>query len=118
MAREREDERYRQRQGEVSELIEQTTSARLERELERLQRDRSQTSLFDEDDRVAAIERSIEQKQAELDRRRHHYVDIRQQLGRERKRILEHLLPARFTLAGDAQIFPVTLEIRLPEQDT
>ena len=118
MAREREDERYRQRQGEVSELIEQTTSARLERELERLQRDRSQTSLFDEDDRVAAIERSIEQKQAELDRRRHHYVDIRQQLGRERKRILEHLLPARFSLAGDAQIFPVTLEIRLPEQDT
>ena len=101
----------------MSELIEQTTSARLEREIERLQRERSQMSLFDEENRIAGITQSIEQIQAELNQRRHHYEVIRQQLGRERKRILEHLLPARFTLAGDAQVFPVTLEIRLPEQD-
>ena len=116
-ARDQEDKRYQQRQGEVSELIEQTTSARLEREIERLQRERSQMSLFDEENRIAGITQSIEQIQAELNQRRHHYEVIRQQLGRERKRILEHLLPARFALAGNAQVFPVTLEIRLPEQD-
>ena len=72
-------------------------------------------SLFDEDDRVAGIERSIEDKQAELERRKHHYEDIRQQLTRERQRILEYLLPARYSLAGEAQVFPVAVEIRLPE---
>ena len=36
MARSREDERYRQRQGEVSALIEQSTLARLAREVEAL----------------------------------------------------------------------------------
>ena len=116
-ARDHEDERYRQRQGEVSELIEQTTSARLEREIQRLQQQRSQMSLFDEDDRAASIERSIEDKQAELERRKHHYEDIRQQLTRERQRILEYLLPARYSLAGEAQVFPVAVEIRLPELD-
>ena len=110
-----EDERYRQRQGEVSELIQQTTSARLEGEIQRLQQQRKQMSLFDEDNRVATIERDIEAKQAELDRRKHHYEEIRRQLGRERKRILEHLLPARFSLTGNVQVFPVSLEIRLPE---
>ena len=36
--------------------------------------------------------------------------------SRERARILDHLLPARFTLAGRAQVFPVAVEIRLPER--
>ena len=34
---------------------------------------------------------------------------------RERTRIVEHLLPARFAMAGNAQAFPVAVEIRLPE---
>ena len=114
-ARTREDERYRQRQGEVSALIEQSTVARLTRELEDLTEKTRQRGLFDEDDRLAALERSIEEKQDELARRRRHYEEIREQLQRERGRILDHLLPARFTLAGQAQVFPVAVEIRLPE---
>lgn len=49
-------------------------------------------------------------------RRRRHYEEIRDQLQRERerKRMLDHLLPARFALAGQAQVFPVAVEIRLP----
>ena len=114
-ARTREDERYRQRQGEVSALIEQSTVARLTREVEDLARKASQRGLFDEDERLAALERSIEEKQDELARRRRHYEDIREQLQRERGRILDHLLPARFALAGQAQVFPVAVEVRLPE---
>ena len=114
-ARTREDERYRQRQGEVSALIEQSSVARLTRELEDLTEKTRQRGLFDEDDRLAALERSIEEKQDELARRRRHYEEIREQLQRERGRILDHLLPARFTLAGQAQVFPVAVEIRLPE---
>ncbi len=113
-ARSREEERYRQRQGEVSALIEQSTVARLTREIEDLTRKTSQRRLFDEDERLAALEHSIEEKQDELVRRRRHYEEIRDQLQRERKRMLDHLLPARFALAGQAQVFPVAVEIRLP----
>ena len=58
----------------------------------------------------------IEEKQDELARRQRHYEEIRGQLQRERTRILEHLLPARFGMAGEAQAFPVALEIRLPDR--
>ena len=74
------------------------------------------THPLDEDERLAAIEQSLEEKQEELRRRRHHYEEIRGQLQRERTRILDRLLPARFAMAGSAQVFPVAVEIRLPEQ--
>ena len=104
------------RQGEVSALIEQSTLARLDREIELLAIRARQGQLFDEDERLAAIEQSLEEKQEELRRRRHHYEEIRGQLQRERTRILDRLLPARFAMAGSAQVFPVAVEIRLPEQ--
>ena len=117
-ARRREDERYRQRQGEVSALIEQSTVARLEREIEQLKSDRRQGRLFNEDDLLTEIDQSIEQREEEIARRRHHYEEIRQQLQRERTRILDHLLPARYAIAGSAQVFPVAVEVRLKERTT
>ena len=115
-ARGREDERYRQRQGEVSALIERSTLARLTREVEQLRDRARQGQLFDEADHLAEMERSIEEKQDELARRQRHYEEIRGQLQRERTRVLEHLLPARFAMAGEAQAFPVALEVRLPDR--
>ena len=115
-ARRREDERYRQRQGEVSTLIQRSTMARLRRDIERLKNRKRQGRLFDGTERLEEIEQSIEEREKELKRRRTHYEEIREQLGRERTRILDHLLPARFTLAGDAQVFPVAVEIRLPDR--
>ena len=112
-ARSREDERYRQRQGEVSALIEQSTLARLTREVDALAAKRQQGQLFDEAGQLAAIERSAEEKQQELARRRQHYDELREQLQRERARVLDHLLPQRFALAGTAQVFPVAVEVRL-----
>ena len=110
----REDERYRQRQGEVSALIERSTTARLTEELAQLAERRRQGQLFDEDERLAEIERSIEDKEAELRRRRSHWEELRQQLEHERRRTLDSLLPKRFALAGAAQVFPVVVEVRLP----
>ncbi len=114
-ARKREDDRYRQRQGEVSALIERSTMARLTQEIARLETKKRQGRLFDPDEHLTEIEQSIEERAEELNRRRDHYEEIRGQLGRERSRVLNHLLPARFTLAGNAQVFPVAVEIRLPE---
>ena len=114
--RRHEDERYRQRQGEVSTLIEQATIERLTREIAELNLRAAQGELFDEAGRLAAIEQSIGEKREEINRRRHHYEEIREQLQRERTRILDHLLPKRFAMASDASVFPVAVEVRLPEQ--
>jgi len=114
-ARKREDGRYRRREGEVSRLIEQSTVDRLNREIKALKVKR-QGQLFDEADILDRLDRSIEEKEREIERRRSHYDEIREQLRSERRRVLDHLLPARFTLSGEARVFPITVEVRLSER--
>jgi superfamily II DNA or RNA helicase len=113
-AQAQEEERYRSRQGEVSTLIAENTLAKLGREIENLKTERQQGLLFDEESRLDAIDRSIEEKQAEVARRTRHYEEVRDQLERERSRILGHLLPRRHTMSAVAQVFPVSIEVRLP----
>ena len=113
-ARKQEEERYRSRQGEVSSLIAENTLVKLEREIEKLKVERNQGLLFDEAAQLDAIDRSIEGKREEISRRTRHYEEVRDQLDRERERILKYLLPKRHAMAGTAQVFPVSIEIRLP----
>lgn len=113
-ARKQEDERYRSRQGEVSSLITENTLAKLEREIEKLKAERRQGLLFNEAGRLETIDRSIEEKQEEITRRRRHHEEVRDQLEKERERILKHLLPKRHAMSGEAQVFPVCLEVHLP----
>ena len=112
--RRQEDERYRSRQGEVSSLIAENTLAKLEREIEKLKADRQQGQLFDESERLEMIDRSIDERREEIARRTRHYEEVREQLEKERERILRHLLPNRHTMSGEAQAFPVCVEVRLP----
>ncbi len=111
----RENERFLSRQGEISALIEGTTIARLEKEIDALKLERSQGALFDQDRRLEEIDRSIAEKQEEIRRRRAHYEELREQLQRERDRVLRYTIPKRYTLRGKASVFPVAVEIRLPE---
>ncbi len=113
-ARQLEDERYRSRQGEVSSLIAENTLAKLEKEVENLRIKRAQGQLFGEAERLDEIDRNIEERQAEIVRRKRHYEEVRDQLERERKRILTHLLPKRYAMSEPAQVFPVSIEVRLP----
>lgn len=113
-ARQQEEERYRSRQGEVSTLIAETTLAKLSREVEELKVARRQGLLFEEGDRLDTLDRSIEEKELEIARRHRHYQEVREQLDRERERILKYLLPGRYAMSGTAQVFPVAIEIRLP----
>jgi len=113
-ARRQEDERYRSRQGEVSALIAENTLSKLEREIERLKADRQQGQLFEEAERLERIDRSIDERKEEIARRTRHYEEVREQLEKERERILKHLLPNRHAMSGEAQVFPVCVEVRLP----
>jgi len=113
-ARVEEEQRYRSRLAEVSTLIQENTLAKLEREIEALREQRRQGSLFDEEQRLETIDRSIEEKRAEIERRMRHHTEVREQLDRERERVLRVLLPRRHAMAGPAQVYPVTIEVRLP----
>ena len=89
---------------------------RLEREISDLKVKREQGQLFDEAGGLEKLDRSIEEREQEIERRRGHYEEIREQLRRERTRILNlGCFPARFALADEARVFPVTVEVRLPE---
>lgn len=111
----REDERYRSRQGEVSRLIQEQTFARLEREIAQLRQDQLRGTLFDNEERLADLERSAKEKQEEIDRRRRHLDELQHQLRTERDRVLTHILPKRYALRGEAQVFPIAVELWLPE---
>jgi hypothetical protein len=114
-ARRQEEQRYRSRQGEVSTLITENTLAKLEREIEQLKGQRAQGFLFEEEERLDEIDRSIDEKRAEIGRRTRHYEEVHDQLERERERILRHQLPKRHSMSGAAQVFPVSIEVRLPQ---
>ncbi len=116
-AKKAEEKRYRSRQGEVSALIAENTMAKLERDISKLRHERDQGLLGFAADRLDELERSIEQKQEELERRKTHYEDVRQRLEQERDRILKNLLPRRYAMSGDAQVFPVCIEVRFPGGD-
>ncbi len=114
-ARKDEQDRFQSRQGELSALIQQTTMQRLEREIDELKEQRQQGVLHIFAHRLDELDASIREKEDELQRRREHYTRLREQLEKERQRILDHVLPRRYALRGEAQVFPVTVEIRLPE---
>ena len=109
-----ERERFQQRQGEVSALIERSTLQRLEREIAELKAESQQGVLFDRDSRLRDLEQSVEEREAEVRRRRQHYEELREQLQIERDRVLNGIIPRRFALRAAAQVFPVAIEIRLP----
>lgn len=107
-----ENERFRSREGEVSILIAGNTLSKLERELAQIKAARQQGLLFDE--QAAEQERSLAEREAEIERRRQHYEEVRGQLRLERERVLHRLLPARHAMRGEPQVFPLAVEIVLP----
>ena len=112
---EEERKRFVSRQGELSALIEQQSVARLEKELARLREEARQGLLFAASARLDELERSIAAREEELRRRTLHYHELRDQLARERDRVLREIVPRRFALRGGVRVFPVALELRVGE---
>jgi superfamily II DNA or RNA helicase len=113
-ARKLETERFRSRQGELSEYINQLSLQKIENEIEDLRLAQMQTDLFKGARAFDEYEHVIEEKEEEMRRRTRHYEELRKQLERERERIMDFLLPRRFALRGSVNCFPVAVEIRLP----
>ena len=115
-AKRRETEEYDRRQAEVSELITGNKLEKIERDLAALKEESRRRMLFDAEERAARISRSRDLLEEEHRRTLEGHEALRRNLAEERDRILNRLVPARYSLAGEVQVFPVTVEIRFPEK--
>jgi hypothetical protein len=108
-----ERDRFQSRRSELSDLIQRTTLERLEREIADLEAKMQQGRLFDAENRLADLKSSKQAKQEELERRVRQHEEIKVQLERESERVLEKLLPRRYAMRSEAQVFPLAVEIRV-----
>jgi hypothetical protein len=110
---EEEKERFRLRLKEVERAMSENTVVRLQRERDDLIADMRQLLLIDIDRR--AQEDRLRDLDAELQRRSFHFGDLLDRLRAEQERVITNVLPMRYELRQSAQVFPVAIEIRLPE---
>lgn len=108
-----EKQRYEERLKEVEAAMKETTLNRLERERDKALAELAKGKLFAE--HVNELRTQLRNLEEELDRRRNHYKELLNFLKVDQERVLTQMLPRRFALKGDVQVFPVALEIRLPE---
>jgi hypothetical protein len=111
--RDQERKRFQDRKAELEAAIRNTTLERLRREAEEYRAQAKQGDLFDPDKRFA-LEQEAAALEEERVRRVGHYEELRATLERERERVLERMLPHRYTLRGQVRLFPIAVEIRLP----
>ena len=112
-ARDSEKEAFERRINEVAALQRNQSIERLKREIEARQSAARQFDLLEDADERA--DREIRDLEDELKRRISHFGDLLNRLKDEKERILERVIPSRFALRGDMQVFPVTIEIRFPD---
>lgn len=108
-----EKERFKHRLGEVQRAMRETTIQRIEREREKIMEDLRLMLPIPE--YIREKEEELRNLDEELTRRRTHYQDLLDQLRRERSRVLDDVLPRRYAMRGRVQVFPLAVEIRLPE---
>lgn len=104
---------FENRIREVSNLQREQSIEKIKREIEERRSGYMQYSLLEDVSEQA--ERELRDLQDELKRRQGQFGDLRERLEQERERILKHVMPNRFALMGSAQVFPVCIEIRLPQ---
>ena len=105
--------RFSDRLKEVKQAMETNSIKKLEKERDSLIQQMQQLSLLVEVEREQSAK--LRDLEDELQRRQSHYQGLLEQLEKEQKRVLEQILPKRYALRGAVQVFPVTLEIQLPE---
>ncbi|UBU49915.1 DISARM system SNF2-like helicase DrmD [Cobetia amphilecti] len=108
-----EKEAFERRINEVAALQRNQSIEKLKREIEEKRAEARQFHLLEDADEMA--ERELRDLEDELKRRQGHFGDLLERLKSEKQRILEQVVPKRFALHGEAQVFPVTIEIRLPK---
>lgn len=115
-----EKERFQSREGELSAMIRAQTIEAKKKEIERLKAQRNELNALLFKDMAEEKEREIDESIEALERYIRddiaHYNELRAQLDRERERIMNYLIPNRYVIDGSVQIYPVAIEVILPEK--
>ncbi|MCO5106227.1 MAG: DISARM system SNF2-like helicase DrmD [Burkholderiaceae bacterium] len=111
-ARLHEKEAFERRINEVAALQRDQSLDKLRREIEERRSASLQLDLLEDADERAA--RELRDLQDELKRRTGQFGDLLERLKSEKARILDRVVPLRYSLRSDAQVFPLTVEIRFP----
>lgn len=107
-------ERFDSRIAEVKTALKTTTIKKLEKERGELLKEIEENPfLFPEFQREAKDK--LLNLEEELERRKKQYQELLEFLKKEKERTLSLLIPKRYALRGSVNVFPVTIEIRLPE---
>ncbi|MCA9787459.1 MAG: DISARM system SNF2-like helicase DrmD [Candidatus Cloacimonetes bacterium] len=109
----KEQERFTHRRKELEQALKENQLNRLAKEVEVVKRKAAQLSLFSEENQE--LQRRLSDLNAELALRQTHYQSVLEQLKEDARRTLEDVLPPRYTLHGEARIYPLSVDIRFPE---
>lgn len=112
VVRETEKKRFERRRRELERAIGENQLARLQKEADRLREKSRQLVLYAEMDQE--LQKRLADLDAEMALRRTHYEQVQARLAVEQERILERVLPHRYALRGEARLYPIAIEIRLP----
>ena len=108
-------ELFKTRFKEVEKSVRETTLQKLEKERDKLLGEMKQNHLFVE--MLRDKEAELANLEDELRRRQERCQELLEYLKEEQQRVTEFVLPRRHSLRGEVQIFPVAVEIRLPEEE-
>lgn len=110
--REQEKKRFDRRRKELERAIGENQLEKIAREAEKLRAKALQLSLYAEIDQE--IQKRLADLDAELVLRKSHYEQVQERLAVEAERTLKQVLPHRYALRGEARVYPIAVEIRLP----
>jgi superfamily II DNA or RNA helicase len=103
---------FKERQDEIGKQLRRDIKE-LEKEIKSLS-EVHQGDMFSDTNEFAEFDKAMKDLEVERQRRNAHHEDMKSFLAAEEQRVLNELLPRRFALRGEVQVFPVTVEIRFP----
>ena len=109
-----ETERFDRRIREIQKERE-NTAKHVAREAEKKRISLGQQDMFIDH---RQLEKELAELEGEVTLRRQHYNTWLGTMREERTRVLEQVLPKRYALRGEARIYPIAVEIRLPNGAT
>lgn len=107
-----EKKRFDRRKRELEVAIGENQLNKIAKERDKLLADARQMSLFSEIDQER--QKRLADLNAELLLRKNHYERVQERLAEEAERTLTRVLPMRYKLRGQARVYPIAIEIRLP----
>lgn len=112
---ETEKKRFEKRRKELERAIGENQISKLEKEAAKARDTARQLSFLGEQNQERA--KALADLEAEIALRKNHYDQVQERLAHEERRTMDLILPHRYKLRGEARVYPLSVEIRLPHRE-